>query len=341
MSFLFSKPFSYLFFSTLLLGIFISLSASNWFIIWMGLELNLYSFIPLLISSKLNQEKEASIKYFLTQAFASALLLLSSLIFSYSIFRGLLLSTAIFIKLGIAPFHFWLPSVINRISWPMCWVLTTLQKIRPMSIIIYTMPLSSYTISVAIIRALVGGLGGLNQTQLRAIFAYSSIGHIAWIVRGAIVSVSLSILYFSAYLIIISSIILPIIFLHIKSINYSLFSDKNLSIQTILILAILRLGGIPPLFGFFPKLFTIYLIIKSNIFFLCLILLIRSSINLYYYTKILIGLFFSFSSNSPWRSKTKINGKLLLSTIFTLTIATAIIFPLIIPYSFYALTLFY
>lgn len=341
MNLLFSKPFSYLFFLTLLLGIFIAISASNWFIVWIGLELNLYSFVPLLILSKSNQEKEASIKYFITQALASALLLFSSLIITFSVSGKLSIIVALFIKLGLAPFHFWLPSVINSISWSMCWILTTLQKIAPMVILIFSSYLSFLTVAVAIVRGLIGGLGGLAQTQLRAIFAYSSISHIAWILSASILSSTLSVFYFLSYILIVSSIIVVLILTGVKSLKVSLKLNKNVPIQIILVLSILRLRGMPPLFGFFPKVLVILAIVKTKIFLLCAILLIRSSINLYFYRKILMGFFFMSPVLYQWTGEIKIRIKLFISVIFSLTFIAAIVCPIIIPYLFYALTLFY
>nr|YP_001994404.1 NADH dehydrogenase subunit 2 [Terebellides stroemii]ABW76484.1 NADH dehydrogenase subunit 2 [Terebellides stroemii] len=341
MSLLFSKPFSYLFFSTLLLGMFMSISSSNWFMIWMGLELNLYSFIPLLAMSKLNQEKEASVKYFLTQALASALLLFSSLMIPFSILGNSTLLIALFMKLAVAPFHFWLPSVMNSISWSMCWILTTIQKIAPMTITIAMTQLSSFTLTVVMISGLVGGMGGLAQTQLRAIFAYSSIGHMAWIISAAMISSTLSMFYFISYIMMISSIMLPMTFTHTKSINFSSLLNKSLPMQMILITSILSLSGMPPLFGFFPKMFVISAMVKTKMFFLLIMLLISSSINLYYYTKILMGFFFASPKHTQLMMNSKPKAMLLVSILFSLTATTAIVLPMMIPYSFYALTLFY
>jgi NADH:ubiquinone oxidoreductase subunit 2 (subunit N) len=98
----------------------------------MGLELNLISFVPLLAYSNKFNEAEASIKYFLAQALGSGLILLGSLRFFISPhmlfnpdFLNILLFIGLITKLGLPPCHFWFPSVISLISWPMCIVLTT------------------------------------------------------------------------------------------------------------------------------------------------------------------------------------------------------------------------
>ena len=80
---------------------------------WMGLELNLLSFIPLLRSSYYYQETEAAVKYFLVQALGRILLLLGALSINlfplviqyYSISKFILLR-GLLLKLGVAPIHF-------------------------------------------------------------------------------------------------------------------------------------------------------------------------------------------------------------------------------------------
>lgn len=85
---------------------------------------------------------------------------------------------SLMVKLGIAPFHYWLPHVISGVSWMSCLLLSVWQKIGPifvLSVFIYSS--SYYVYMVCCVRALVGGLGGINQTQIRVLLAYSSIGH--------------------------------------------------------------------------------------------------------------------------------------------------------------------
>jgi NADH-ubiquinone oxidoreductase chain 2 len=98
-------------------GSLIAISASSWLGAWIGLEINLLSFIPLM-SDKFNQfSTEAALKYFLTQALASSILLFgvlylgisNQLTFSSSLEEtslNILLSSTLLLKMGAAPFHF-------------------------------------------------------------------------------------------------------------------------------------------------------------------------------------------------------------------------------------------
>jgi len=90
------------------------------------------SFIPLLTSSHVNQEAEAAIKYFMAQALGRGLLLLGALSLLSSphlplspLLYNSLLIIGLLLKLGLPPCHFWFPSVISSISWPICLILAT------------------------------------------------------------------------------------------------------------------------------------------------------------------------------------------------------------------------
>ena len=306
MNFFTSKPYTILFSSTLILGTFISISSNNWISIWIGLELNLYSFIPLILKSYINQEKEASIKYFLTQALASVILLFASILMLFSNQAIVILVVSILIKLGAAPCHFWLPSIINSLSWPICLILATIQKAAPILILTQILqPISStITIIISSIGAITGGVGGLNQTQIRAILAYSSIGHIGWIIASTLSSSIITLIYFITYVIILTSIILSLSPTYLLLAN-SIYQTKPApnSIKLLSISRLLSLAGLPPFFGFFPKLLILIALTSIKFFILPIILVLASTLNLYFYLKIIVSLFF----NAPQQNLLNIN----------------------------------
>lgn len=301
MNFSVLKPYSSLFYITLLTGLFLALSSNNWIAVWIGLELNIYSFIPLLLQSNFNQEKEAAVKYFLVQALASGILLLSIISTSTSLFT-FIISISLCIKLGIAPCHFWFPIVISALSWKICWLLSTIQKITPLALLTQTLSFSNPIIlrTAAALRALTGGIGGINQTQIRSILAYSSINHLGWITARSLYSTLTTLIYFLRYFIIISSIIIILA-------QKQIFAAKPLLMKTspntfiwnpYMLLALLSLGGLPPLFGFFPKLLILYTLLYSDqpSVFLSFILIFSSTVRLYYYLKIIFNIALNFPS---------------------------------------------
>lgn len=322
-------PYTALFITTLTLRTLSALSASHWLILWISLELNLLSFIPIITSSSNHQESESAIKYFLAQAIGSGIILLSAIIKSYltqpiiEYFPPLILIFGLIIKLGIAPCHFWFPNVMSGLNWLKCLILITWQKLIPLLILFSITSLinPSLFIFIASMGALIGGFGGINQTHLRPLLAYSSIGHIGWITAAAISSFSISINYLVTYIFISSNITW---ILHIWKLEQTPQS-KNLSqssrIQLILLsILLLSLGGLPPLLGFFPKWLTLETLINTNIFFIIFPLIIGSLINLFYY----LTIFFSITL----KSSTKIifyfnkNTKDFLPLIASITLST-------------------
>lgn len=282
-----TSPANILFLTAVLSGILITISANTWFSIWIGLELNLFGFVPIILASSLNQEKEAACKYFLAQAAPSAVFLMC-LILSPQVSPALVpLSLALVIKLGAAPCHQWLPSVISRIAWPQGWILVTIQKVAPIFILIeITNRVPTLLILVASLSSIVGGVGGINQTLLRSIIAYSSIGHIGWIIGAMLTSINTATLYLISYILIVSTTILSLALLKITSVCLSSSITKHPALLLITAVSFINIGGLPPLFGFFIKASVIKALIDSNLIMLLVPLITGSILNLYYYLKV-------------------------------------------------------
>lgn len=276
-------PYISLFSSTLFFSTLLALSSSHWLIVWASLEVNIISFIPLITISVWSNETEAAVKYFLFQALGSRLLLLSS----FSPFLSFILVFAMMIKLGIAPFHFWFPSVINSVTWPLCLALSTWQKVAPLTILLSLTSPSTIFLFLASLNALIGGLGGLNQSQIRPLLAYSSIGHIGWMMAASIFSPWVRAIYFLFYL--AHSTILFVYFWSYNTLSLkTLSSTTNFNPLSTLVVSflLLSLGGLPPLIGFIPKLIAISTFTTPLMPFL---LIFGSLINIFYYLNITLA----------------------------------------------------
>nr|BCD33899.1 NADH dehydrogenase subunit 2 [Candidiopotamon rathbunae] len=287
-------PLSYLlFFFTLFLGISISISSPSWFNIWVGLELNMISFIPL-ITIKMNSFfSESALKYFLIQALGSTLFILSScMLLSFPKLSTPFLLSSLFLKLGSAPFHFWFPQVMMGLTWPQAIILMTFQKIPPMILISYLSTFSSLTqiiIFSAILSAIIGALGGFNTMQLRKIMAFSSINHMSWMLISISMNDAFWALYFLFYAIISSSIIILFNMYQTFTLSDLMKFNQPMSIYSLLMpLNLLSLGGLPPFAGFIPKWMLIQLMINNNLFFPLIFLLSSTLVTLYFYLRITI-----------------------------------------------------
>lgn len=277
-------------------GTIISISSNSWFRIWLGLEINLLSFIPLSIKTNNLFSSEASLKYFLTQALASRVLLFSILLFHYYINFGnylikeiiinLIFSISLIIKAGIAPFHFWFPNVIEGLSWINNLILITWQKIAPLIILSFSLNYNLFVL-IIILSTFIGAIGGLNQSSLRKLIAFSSINHLGWILINILLNETLWKIYFIIY----SFLTISIIFLFNLIIIYNIRQIYSIKIKSILKKIILRipllsLGGLPPFFGFLPKWLTIENSISLEITSLIFFIINLTLITLYFYLRI-------------------------------------------------------
>jgi len=267
------------------------ISATRWYIIWTGLECNLFSFIPLIIYNKLFQEKEAAIKYLFAQGVPSGFLLLSIMNNNENIVNSSSIVTILIAtKLGIAPIHFWFPSVINASSWFTCWILCTIQKIGPFILISQILSPSPIIVYILVISSsLIRGIGGINQTCLRPLLAYSSIGHIRWAVATSTIHKDISRVYFISYLIIVSTTIIFFSYLHMKRNNQISPIKTPYTLNWCIFFSLGRIRGLPPLFGFFPKIIVLIILGENNIILIGRILILGSLTNIYYYLKIIFS----------------------------------------------------
>lgn len=128
-------------------------------------------FIPIIAINSLSLE--GRVKYFLVQAGGSALLVLS---FTTFYFSRLIYVVSMCLKIGMVPFHQWVPRVVSSLSFFNIVILLTIQKLPPLLILIKRNAINFIVLS-SILRILVGRLIGVNQTQINNLLAYSSISH--------------------------------------------------------------------------------------------------------------------------------------------------------------------
>nr|ASY97536.1 NAHD dehydrogenase subunit 2 [Scolopendra dehaani] len=309
-----------------MLGTLMAMSSSSWLLIWMGLEINLMSMITLLTKSKL--KSESPMKYFMTQTLASSTLMLGFILLLsnhqwllfYMSHTIILLSLAM--KMASAPLHFWLPSTMDSTSWYNCLILVTWQKIAPLIIMMNF--ISNMIMILIISSAIIGPMGGYNQLSTKKIMAYSSIGHLAWMMSAMMLNNSTMINYLIIYMTTSSTFIL---FLLINNINHtsSLMNiNKPNMMNTLVFLNLLSMGGMPPLLGFMPKWYVIKLLMSKMMMPLSLMLILSSLFTLFYYMRMS---YFSFMMSS----NTQQNIKMKMNTLMMFILSPSIMmFPLIL-----------
>nr|AHG26133.1 NADH dehydrogenase subunit 2 [Phoeniconaias minor] len=285
---------------SLLLGTTITISSNHWMMAWTGLEINTLAIIPLISKSHHPRAIEAAIKYFLVQAAASALVLFSSMINAWSAGQWditqlthptscLLLTAAIAMKLGLVPFHFWFPEVLQGTSLTTALLLSTLMKLPPITILFLTSPSlnPSLLTTMAIASAALGGWMGLNQTQTRKILAFSSISHLGWMVIIIIYNPKLTLLTFYLYSLMTATVFLTLNTTKVLSLSTMMTSwTKSPMLNATLMLALLSLAGLPPLTGFLPKWLIIQELTKQEMTTTATIIAMLSLLGLFFYLRL-------------------------------------------------------
>nr|QVT10926.1 NADH dehydrogenase subunit 2 [Ambulyx liturata] len=281
-----------LFFSTM-----ISISANSWFGCWIGLEINLLSFIPLISNSNNLLSSEASLKYFLTQSIASMNFLFSILIkmtlmknFEMNNFISIMINSSLLMKMGSAPFHFWFPNISEGLSWFNNFILMTWQKITPMILLSYYFNMN-FLYYIIMLNVMIGAIGGINQTSLRKMMAFSSINNLGWMMFSIMISENLWMFYFFMYSFLISIMFFLFFILNMFFINQLFINNMNFMIKLNLLINFLSLGGLPPFIGFLPKWIIINFLMINKFYFLTLIMVMSSLITIYFYIRIIYSSF--------------------------------------------------
>nr|AFP54160.1 NADH dehydrogenase subunt 2 [Psephotellus dissimilis] len=294
-------PFTKLMSTTsLILGTTITITSNHWAMAWTGLEINTLAIIPLISKSHHPRAIEATTKYFLTQAAASTLLLFSSMMNAWSTGQWdisqltyppscLLLTTAIAIKLGLAPFHFWFPEVLQGSSLTTALLLSTLMKLPPTTILLLTSHSLNPTLltTMSIMSIALGGWMGLNQTQTRKILAFSSISHLGWMAMIIIYNPKLTLLTFYMYILMTTSIFLILNTTNTLKLSTLLTSwTKTPMLNTTLMMALMSLAGLPPLTGFLPKWLIIQELTKQEMTATATAIALLSLLGLFFYLRL-------------------------------------------------------
>nr|QHB76458.1 NADH dehydrogenase subunit 2 [Hylomyscus aeta] len=328
---------------TIISGPIITMFSSNLLLMWVGLELSLLAIIPLLINKKNPRSTEAATKYFVTQATASLIILLAIILnykqlgtwmFQQQTNNLILIITLISLsmKLGLAPFHYWLPEVTQGIELHTGLILLTWQKIAPLSILfqIYNLLNPTITLTMAILSIFIGAWGGLNQTQMRKIMAYSSIAHMGWMLAIISFNPSLTLLNLIIYIMLTIPMFMVMMLNSSTTINsISLLWNKTPMMITVTSIILLSLGGLPPLTGFLPKWIIITELLNNDCLILTTMMAMMALLNLFFYTRLIYSTSLTtFPTNNNLKMMSHLTNKKYNLIIPILTITSTLTLPL-------------
>nr|WNH20478.1 NADH dehydrogenase subunit 2 [Bathygobius cotticeps] len=301
------------------LGTTITFASSHWLLAWMGLEINTLAIIPLMTQPNHPRAVEAATKYFLAQATAAAALLFASVtnawltgqwninLMTHPIPMTMIM-LALAMKVGLAPLHTWLPEVLQGLDLTTGLILSTWQKLAPFYLFVQ-IPFQNQPLLIilALISTLVGGWGGLNQTQLRKILAYSSIAHLGWMILILQFAPSLTLVALLTYLTMTLAAFLTLKANSATTINTLAISwAKAPTLTAIFPMTLLSLGGLPPLTGFMPKWLILQELTKQGLPATSTLAALTALLSLYFYLRISYAMTLTMPPNNttgvaPWR----------------------------------------
>nr|ABU49975.1 NADH dehydrogenase subunit 2 [Chirostoma attenuatum] len=301
------------------LGTTITFASSHWLLAWMGLEMNTLAIIPLMAQHHHPRAVEATTKYFLIQATAAAMLLFASTTNAWLSGQWevqqmshpvpiAMITLALALKVGLAPLHAWLPEVLQGLDLTTGLILSTWQKLAPFALLLQIQPADSHTlIALGLASTLMGGWGGLNQTQLRKILAYSSIAHLGWMVLVLQFSPSLTLLALLTYFVVTFSTFMTFKINGSTTINMLATSwSKAPALTSVTPMILLSLGGLPPLTGFMPKWLILQELAKQDLALTATFAALSALLSLFFYLRLTYAMALTMSPNAlpgtaPWR----------------------------------------
>nr|YP_010044049.1 NADH dehydrogenase subunit 2 [Gila nigrescens]QPF22473.1 NADH dehydrogenase subunit 2 [Gila nigrescens] len=309
--------------SSLGLGTTLTFASSHWLLAWMGLEINTLAIIPLMAQHHHPRAVEAATKYFLTQATAAAMILFASMTNAWitgswdmsdmsNPIASTMVIAALALKIGLAPMHFWMPEVLQGLDLLTGLILSTWQKLAPLALIIQAAQAIDPLLLTALglLSTLIGGWGGLNQTQLRKILAYSSIAHMGWMIIILQYAPQLTLLALLTYIFMTSAAFLTLkISSATKVSTLATIWSKNPILTATTALVLLSLGGLPPLTGFMPKWLILQELAKQSLPLTATIMALAALLSLYFYLRLCYAMTLTISPNTvnsatPWRVQT-------------------------------------
>nr|QQH14389.1 NADH dehydrogenase subunit 2 [Metallus mai] len=326
---------NYLFTMMMIFSTIIVINSYSWINAWMGLEINMLSFIPLMIFKSKNKISNAMMIYFIIQASSSSMLLMlimmtkMNLNFNMMNFIMNMIQITLLMKLGATPFHWWMPKILIYLNWMNCFYILTWQKISPLMMLmnsnnntlIYLISLMSMLFSTIIM---------INQTSIKLMMTYSSINHLGWMLMLMLMNSSMMIIYFIIYLLMNLSICLMMNKLNFTYLNQMFKINNKTPFESITIMLLfMSIAGLPPMLGFMPKILTIMIMIKNKFLIETFLLIILSAISLSMYINPMLSMLMLTKMNNKWK-KNKMNIKNFLYSMFiiNMTLITLMLTPL-------------
>jgi len=315
-----------------ILGMIVMIGSNDLMLFYIGLELQS---LALYVLASFNRDQlkssESGLKYFVLSALSSGLLLYGcSLIYGFSgstnfIIIGDTMSSThygltfgiVFILVGLAfkisavPFHMWAPDVYEGSPTSVTLFFAIVPKVAALTVFIRFLYIPFFNmidqwqpilIFLSIASMIFGAIAAIGQKNLKRLVAYSSIGHIGYILAGLSIGtnegIQSSIVYISIYIVMNLGLFSCLLMMKRNDHYFETIDDlsglsKTHPVLSLSLLAILfSLAGIPPLAGFFAKFYIFKSVIEQSMYFLAIVGLLSTVVAAFYYLRIIKVMYF-------------------------------------------------
>ena len=320
-------------------GMMMMISANDLISLYIGIELQSLSLYVIAAFQRDNlQSSEAGLKYFVLGALSSGIFLYgASLIYGFTgttNFSGLVvhfqtvsvgapaLLGMVFILAGLAfkisavPFHMWTPDVYEGAATPVTALFSIAPKIAALGLFVrvFIEPFGAAFSEIqillivgAVLTMFIGSLGALQQTNIKRLMAYSSIGHVGFALLGLLPGTEEGVrnllLYLSIYIFMNLGVFAVILSLrrdgqYVTEISQlSGLSKTNPMLAFVMTLLMFSMAGIPPLAGFFAKLYVLMAVVHAGLIWVAILAVLASVIAAFYYLRIIKVMYFDAQEN--------------------------------------------
>ncbi len=345
-----------------LVGMLILVSANDFLSLYLGIELqSLCLYVLASYDHKNSKSTEAGVKYFILSSVSSGLVLygisliygfaattnfseLAVLIKSYQMLNlGLLVGFILVVvglcfKISAAPFHMWSPDVYQGSPTIVTAFFVTAPKMAVMLLFSRLMinPFGDWILKwqqiivvISILSMMVGAFGAIRQNNIKRLLAYSSIGHIGYIMMALATGdndgVRAIITYAIIYVVMNIGIFACIVSTKLEDVNsYAGLAKNNPLLAFLMSVILFSMAGIPPFAGFFAKFYILFASIKAGMIWLSVIAISASLVSAYYYLRIVKIIYFDEAKEEI--VLTKYDNSLLLAIMSVLFIVTYMLF---------------
>jgi len=319
------------------LGMMVLVSAHSFLTLYLGLELlslSLYSIVALDRDSA--NSSEAAMKYFVLGALASGMLLYGiSILYGVSgtldlaevsayalsaetgidnlaiTFGLVFVVVGVAFKLGVVPFHMWVPDVYHGASTAATLFIATAPKLAAFALVIRLLvdalePLSAdwrqMLIVLAVLSMATGNLIAIAQDNIKRMLAYSGIAHMGFLLLGVIAGstdgYAASMFYVIVYAIMSAGAFGMVMILGRSDFesdrlsDFAGLNDRSPWLALIMLILMFSMAGVPPFAGFWAKWFVLKELVAGGLTWLAVLAVVFSIVGAYYYLRVIRLMYF-------------------------------------------------